>query len=85
MRMKKNRISPIWIAHYETKGDNMTEAERITRAKKKEYLKRYYLAHREAIRERQAKYYQNNKEVLKRASKAYYKHKCKERVNDNII
>ena len=54
----------------------MNEAERITREKKNEYLKRYYLAHREAIRARQAKYYQDNKEALKRASNERYRKMC---------
>lgn len=54
----------------------MNEAERITREKKKEYLKRYYLAHREEIRARQGKYYQEHKEERRKASNDYYRRKC---------
>lgn len=54
----------------------MNEAERITRAKKKEYLKHYYAAHRAEIRAKQAKYYEEHKEERKKASNDYYRRKC---------
>lgn len=43
---------------------------------RKEYLKNYYKAHKEALRLKHKEYYKAHQEELKKASKKQYRQKC---------
>ena len=51
----------------------MNEINQISKGKKKEYLRQYYLAHREELNAKHKDYYQEHKERLKTYQKEYYR------------